>query len=113
MNETFPRDVKKAKGSNSLDLYEQMKNFTENSTIPPVYKELKDLMHFNQSDMVLLSPIEQYFIHRKQMPDAGYVDHYLINVWLAMQFLEEQKLCTNVSHQKSIHPNLELSLIHI
>jgi hypothetical protein len=58
MTERFPEAVKSAKGSNELDSTEQIKLYSENSKHAPVYKELKDLMHFNQSDMVLLSPID-------------------------------------------------------
>jgi len=41
-------------------------------------------MHFNQSDMVLLTPLEQYWMNRKSLPDRNYVDCYLVNVWLMM-----------------------------
>ena len=55
-------------------------------------------MHFHQSDMVILSPLEQYWLNRKQLPARNYVDYYLVNVWLAMQFLEDQKLCSEPKH---------------
>ena len=106
MTERFPEQVKSAKGSNQLDSFDQIKIYSDNSKHVPIYKELKDLMHFNQTDMVLLSPIEQYFIHRKQWPHPQYVDHYLINVWLAMQFLEGENLCSNPKLQESIYPNI-------
>jgi len=56
--------------------------------------------------MVLLSPIEQYFMHRKQWPHPQYVDHYLVNVWLAMEFLEAENLCSAPNLQQGIHSKL-------
>lgn len=47
MTEKFPGAVKTAKGSNEMDTYEQIRRYGENSKHQPVYKELKDLMHFN------------------------------------------------------------------
>lgn len=72
-----------------------------------MYRELIDQMHFNQSDMVLLGPLEQYIIHRQQWPKAQYVDYYLVNVWLAMQFLVDEKLCSNPELQIGIKHKLD------
>jgi hypothetical protein len=45
--------------------------------------------------MVIVTPVDQYFIGRRGWPHKDYIAHYLVNVWLIMQFLEDEGLCSN------------------
>ena len=56
--------------------------------------------------MVLFNPLTMYWLDRKELPQAKYVDFYLMNAWLAMEFLEKEKLCSNPQLQKGIYEKL-------
>lgn len=57
--------------------------------------------------MVIVTPVDQYFIGRQGWPHKDYVAHYLVNVWLIMQFLEDEGLCSNPEYQVSIKPKIK------
>ena len=82
--------------------------FSNNSVHKPDEFELKGLDHFNQSDMMILIPFEENLRASggKLMPHPQYLEHYLVNIWLAMDFLERQGLCSNPEMQKDIKPRL-------
>ena len=46
-------------------------------------------------------------MHRKSLPHTDYIEHYLVNVWLGMEFLENQKLCDEPKIQIGIKPRLQ------
>lgn len=55
------------------------------------YAELKGMGHWQQSDLLLLQPLDQYFMNRKTFKvDPEYRDMYLMNIWLCMKFLEDK-----------------------
>lgn len=95
MTEDFPKAVKNDKGSNNLDTKEHLDNYASKSKNGLVCKGLKDLHHFNQHDMTLFNPLTMYWIERQTLPHWKFSDFYLMNVWLAMEFLESHNLCTN------------------
>ena len=44
--------------------------------------------------MVIVTPVEEYLRNRFEWPNPRYVEHYMVNVWLAMDFLEKEGLCS-------------------
>lgn len=51
--------------------------------------------HANQCDAVCLQPLEVYLIEIKRMPKSDVEGHYLLNAWLALDFLKKQGVLTN------------------
>jgi len=47
--------------------------------------------------MVVLTPVDEYLLNGFLWPNPRYVEHYLVNVWLAMEFLEKEGLCSDPS----------------
>lgn len=93
MTEDFPKLC--AKESNGVfDTFKEMNAFTERSKQGLTFKGLKDMHHFNQHDLVLVDPTSTYMFERGSLPHRHYLDYYMLNVWLAMQFLEEKGLCS-------------------
>ncbi len=113
MTENFPKSIKNDKKSGYMDTQDQIEKYSQNSAIAPKYIELKGLGHFNQSDMIIVSPIEQYLISKQSLPHPDYVDFYLMNVWLAMKFLEDEGLCSNPKSQIGIYKRLNSLKQHI
>jgi len=44
--------------------------------------------------MVLIDPTSTYLFERGSLPHWDYVDFFMLNAWLPMQFLEEKGLCS-------------------
>ena len=105
MSEAFPPGVLVA-SKKVVDTNKEMSKFTDNCAIKPVYKELKGLTHFNQTDYAMIMPCESYWVNLKRMPDSNYRDHYLLWAWLAMDFLKKENLVSNAAAMYSVKSNL-------
>ena len=51
--------------------------------------------HANQCDAACLQPLEVYAFEIKKMPSIHFDTYYMINAWLALDFLRKQQVLTN------------------
>ena len=91
--EFFEKEIAQQGGrSSSIKSKDVFEMFSKNCAKTPTLCYLKGHWHMNCLDYVLLMPVSHYLAAQKRMPHKDYVERYLMNAWLALEFLEKEKL---------------------
>jgi len=93
MTERYPQELRAL--ANHYEHIPTQQQFMDRCNNVPTLKIAKDQMHFNQADNCVINPLYGYRAFRGEWPAADYIEMYLVNAWLTMQFLETHQLCVN------------------
>ena len=65
--------------------------------------------NLNQSDKIILSPLEVYITEYWRLPHRHHVDLYILNAWLILQFLSRTNMMTNP--EKLLQNQIEAKIV--
>lgn len=110
MSDMFPKEILIMRPPSDYNHLKQQEDFIKRCKQTPEYQEWSNSKHFQQGDMHIMNPIGDFALNFKSLPRSDYLQQYLRNAWVTLDFLERRGLCSHPEYYKASAELLKSSL---